>query len=104
MPKIGKTRKIGLCHFLTLIDLYLHAKNQKNPMFQFRKKYGWTDRQTDRQTDEGRTDGTEFIRPHYRGSKKGKNQTGTRRINHNQKKGKRYFDIQTESKDCEKIH
>ena len=33
-------------------------------MIQFREKNGRTDRQT-----EGRTDDTEFIRPHYRGSK-----------------------------------
>ena len=35
-------------------------------MIQFREKAGRTDRQTD-----GRKDGTEFIRPHYHGSKKG---------------------------------
>ena len=33
-------------------------------MIQFREKVGQTDRRK-----EGRTDGTEFIRPHYRGSK-----------------------------------
>ena len=38
----------------------LHAKNQKNPMIQFREKAGRT---------EGQTHDTEFIRPHYRGSK-----------------------------------
>ena len=36
-------------------------------MIQFREKAGRTDGQTD-----GRTDDTEFIRPHYRGSKKHK--------------------------------
>ena len=35
-------------------------KNQKNPMIQFREKA---------ERKEGQTDGTEFIRPHYRGSK-----------------------------------
>ena len=41
-------------------------------MIQFREKAGRTDRQTDGQTDgrtDGQTDDTEFIRPHYRGSK-----------------------------------
>ena len=43
-------------------------KISKNPMIQFREKAGRTDGRTDRQKD-GRTDDTEFIRPHYRGSK-----------------------------------
>ena len=40
-------------------------------MIQFREKAERTEGQTDRRTD-GRTDDTEFIRPHYRGSKKKK--------------------------------
>ena len=37
-PNLGKrefSRKIGLCHFFTLMNLQLHAKYQKNQMNQF---------------------------------------------------------------------
>ena len=40
-PNLGKrefSRKIGLCHFFTLMNLQLHAKYQKNQMNQFWEK------------------------------------------------------------------
>ena len=57
-PNLGKrefSRKIGLCHFFTLMNLQLHAKYQKNQMNQF-----WEKCVTNVRTD-GRTDGRTWI-------------------------------------------
>ena len=57
-PNLGKrefSRKIGLCHFFTLMNLQLHAKYQKNQMNQF-----WENCVTNVRTYR-RTDGHEFI-------------------------------------------
>ena len=53
-PNLGKrefSRKIGLCHFFTLMNLQLHAKYQKNQMNQFWEKC----------VTNGRTDGRTWI-------------------------------------------